>query len=406
MAIIEQKNAELFQDRANPEETIKTKIDLIASTIVKVEENKARFVRTLVQSKATFRFPPAFKKEYYIHDDALSSGLALQTPAGMRIAAVDGSVLRESLVGVDLIASKARGVVFKFYAKKPPVVKYYPQDKNENFNMFCIFQNTTAQDLESFTNAERLLSELELVHSILSTEPHLDMMIIDGSLYIPEIFNNNENYYASKYNKQISGVLKRILDTCRQNGTMLVGVVKDSIKSDFCAVCGKMIPACMDSAPAFKEFLSFDYRQAIQLFKDYDLFYRFLSEGERSFCTRTFPRDNSFVPATDFERYIKANELGLHSYLLKAVPMDTPLKVEFFSSCDDKAVASIVERSSALLYPLSKINVNYSEPSPQMEAHKRVRIPEQDFKVIVDIIRQKTGYCSTMLQKRRERKPF
>jgi hypothetical protein len=406
MAIIEQRDVELFQERANPEETIKTKIDLIASTIVKVEENKSRFAGTLMKSKPVFRFPAAFKKEYFINDDVLASGLTLQNPAGMKIAAVDGSVLRESLVGVDIIASKARGVVFKFFAKKSPVVKYYPQEKNENFNIFGIFQNTNAQDLESFTNAERLLAELELVHSILSAEPHLDMMIIDGSLFIPEIFNNSENPYASRYNKQISDVLKRILETGGRNGTILVGVVKDSIKADFSGIFGRLIPACMDAFPAFKDFLSFDYRQAIQVFKDYDLFYRFLGEGERSFCMRTFPRTASFVPATDFERYLKANDLGLHSYMIKAVPMDIPLKVEFFSRCDPATVTSLVERSSALLYPLSKINVDYSEPSPQMEAHKRVRIPEQDFKVIVDIIRQKTGYCSTMLQKRRERKPF
>jgi hypothetical protein len=406
MAIIEQRDVELFQERANPEETIKTKIDLIASTIVKVEENKSRFARTLVQSKAAFRFPAAIKNEFFICDDVLANNLTLQNPAGMKIAAVDGSVLRESLIGVDLIASKARGVSFKFYSKKSPIVKYYPQEKNENFNIFGIFQNTNTQDLESFTNAERLLSELELVHSILSTEPHLDMMIIDGSLFIPEIFNSSENYYASRYNKQISDVLKRIIDACKQNGTILVGVVKDSIKADFSGIFGRLIPACMGAFPAFKDFLAFDYRQAIQVFKDYDLFYRFLGEGERSFCMRTFPKTGSFLPATDFERYMKANDLGLYSYMIKAVPMDIPLKVEFFSRCDPAAVNGLVERSASLLYPLSKINVDYSEPSPQMEAHKRVHIPEQDFKVIIDIIRQKTGYCSTMLQKRRERKPF
>ncbi len=406
MAIIEQRDTELFQERANPEETIKTKIDLISSTIVRVEANKARFASTLLKSKATFRIPDAVKKEYAINDDVLASSLALQNPAGMKIGAVDGSVLRESLVGVDIIASKARGVVFKFYAKKSPIVKYYPQEKNENFNIFGIFQNTNAQDLESFTNAERLLSELELVHTILSAEPHLDMMIIDGSLFLPEIFTSSENYYASRYNKQISDVLKRILDTSKQHGTILVGVVKDSIKADFAGLAGKMIPACMDAFPAFKDFLAFDYRQAIQVFKDYDLFYRFLREGERSFAMRTFPRTAGFVPTTDFDRYLKDNDLGLYSYMIKAVPMDIPLKVEFFSRSDPSAVTSLVEKSSALLYPLSKINVDYSEPSPQMEAHKRVRIPEQDFKVIVDIIRQKTGFCSTMLQKRRERRPF
>ncbi|MBN2151706.1 MAG: DNA double-strand break repair nuclease NurA [Candidatus Lokiarchaeota archaeon] len=407
MAIIEQRDAELFQERANPEETIKTKIDLIASTIVRVEENKSRFAGTLSRSKAAFRIPVGLKKEYAINDDALASGLALQNPAGMRIGSVDGSVLRESLVGVDIIASKARGVVFKFYTKKPPIVKYFPQEKNENFNLFGIFQNANAQELESFSNAERLLSELELVHAILSAEPHLDMMIIDGSLFIPEIFTSSESYFASRYNKQISDVLKRILETSRQNGTILVGVVKDSIKADFAGTVGRMIPACIDAFPAFKEFLSFDYRQAIQVFKDYDLFYRFLSEGERSFSMRTYPRPGQAIgTATEFDRYMKDNDLGLYSYMFKAVPMDIPLKVEFFSTNDRAAVASLVDKSSALLYPLSKINVDYSEPSPQMEAHKRVRIPEQDFKVIIDIIRQKTGFCSTMLQKRRERRPF
>ncbi|MEX2680835.1 MAG: DNA double-strand break repair nuclease NurA [Candidatus Sigynarchaeota archaeon] len=406
MAIIEQRETELFQDRVNPEETIKTKIDLIASTIVKVETNKAKFASILSKAKAAFHIPADIKKEYAINDDKIASSLTLQNPAGMKIGAVDGSVLRDSLVGVDIIASKARGVVFKFYAKKSPIVKYYPQEKNENFNLFGIFQNTNTHDLESFTNAERLLSELELVHAIMSAEPHLDMMIIDGSLFLPEIFSSSENYYASRYNKQISEILEQILETSKAHGTIVVGVVKDSIKADFAGIIAKLIPACMGTFPVFKDFLAFDYRQTIQVFKDYDLFYRILLEGERSFSMRTFPRTAAFVPATEFDKYLKDHDLGLYSYMFKAVPMDIPLKVEFFSRSDPAVVASLVEKTSALLYPLSKINVDYSEPSPQMEAHKRVRIPEQDFKIIVDIIRQKTGFCSTMLQKRRERKPF
>jgi len=406
MAILEQRDAELFPARANPEETIKTKIDLIATTILKVEENKEKFVNAFNLVKAGFKIPPAFKIANNVADDTLVSTLSLQNPAGMRISAVDGSVLRESLIGVDLIASKARGVVFKFYARKPPVVKYFPQEKNENFNLYGIFQGSNSQDLESFANAERLLSELELVHDIISEESHLDMMIIDGSLFIPEIFNISENVYASKYSKQISDVLIKILKACNENDTLLVGVLKDSIKADFVNIIGKLIPACIDLHAPFKGFLDFDYRLAIQLFKDYDLFYRFLKEGERSFTCKTFPKAANFVPATEFERYLKSNDLGLYSYMIKAVPMDIPLKIEFFARNEAASIANYVAKTSALLYPLSKINVDYSEPSPQMEAHKRVKIPEQDFKVIVDIIRQKTGFCSTMLQKRRERKPF
>ncbi|HME52853.1 MAG TPA: DNA double-strand break repair nuclease NurA [Candidatus Lokiarchaeia archaeon] len=406
MAIIQQRDAELFQERANPEEALKTKINMIASTILKVEENKTKFVNALALLKHDLIFPPAFKDGNYIIDDMLVARMALQNPAGMRIGAVDGSVLRESLVGADIIASKARGVAFRFYTKKPPVVKYFPREKNENFNLFGIFQGSNSQELEIFTNAERLLSELELVHSIISTESHLDMMIIDGSLFIPEIFNNKENLYANKYSRQISEILVKILKACRENDTMLVGVMKDSAKMDFVNIIGKLIPTCMNSHPAFKKFLDFDYRQAIQVFKDYDLFFRYLKEGERTFAMKEFPKAEDFIPSTDFERYLKNNDLALYTYIFKAVPMDIPLKVEFFAKNRSDGIKPIVERTSSLLYPLSRVNVDYSEPSPQMEAHKRVKIPEQDFKVIIETIRQKTGFCSTLMQKRRDRRPF
>jgi hypothetical protein len=406
MAIIQQRDAELFQERANPEEALRTKIDMISSTILKIEENKAKFANTLALLKPDFIFPTAFKKGNDIIDNTLVVNLALQNPAGMRIGAVDGSVLRESLIGADIIASKARGVVFRFYTKKPPVVKYFPREKNENFNLFGIFQGTNNQELESFTNAERLLSELELVHSIISTESHLDMMIIDGSLLIPEIFNGNENFYANKYSRQISEILIKILKVCRENDTMLVGVMKDSAKMDFGTIIGKLISVCMDSHPVCKKFLEFDYRQALQVFKDYELFFRFLKEGERTFAMKEFPRAEEFIPSTDFERYLKNNDLALYTYIFKAVPMDIPLKVEFFAKNQPNGIKTIVERTSSLLYPLSKVNIDYSEPSPQMEAHKRVKIPEQDFKVIIEIMRQKTGFCSTLMQKRRDRRPF
>jgi hypothetical protein len=296
--------------------------------------------------------------------------------------------------------------VFRFYTKKSPVVKYYPQEKNENFNIHAIFQNADASEMEFYANIERLISELEMVSKIIRTEPNLDMMIIDGSLFIPELFNRKENYYVIQYTKRLSDLLIDILDIAERNNTILVGVMKDSTSTDLTTIVGQFISACSPTEKLLERFYDFDFRQVLQLFKDYDLFFRFMDASERSFACRSFPKTGTFIPSTAFEKYLKQKELGLYAYLIKTVPMDVPLKVEFFSKIDRESASKRVARTASLLNPVSRIMHDYSEPSPQMEAHRRVKISENEFQVLVDIIRQKTGYCSSLLQKRRDRRPF
>nr|MDO8116627.1 DNA double-strand break repair nuclease NurA [Candidatus Sigynarchaeota archaeon] len=212
--------------------------------------------------------------------------------------------------------------------------------------------------------------------------------------------------YADECCRRLTELLIDIINTCEENGTMLVGVVKDSTRAEHAAILRHLIPVAAKDDKAFEPFLQFDYPQALELMKDYDFFFRFLEQGERSFVLKSHPKGSEFIPSNLFERYLKVKNIGLYSYLIKPVPLDMPLRVEIFAPNDPKVVKKHVTRSSSMLYPLSSIVFDYSEPSPQLEAHKRVKIQEQDFKILIDVLRRKTNYCSTMLQKRRERRPL
>ncbi|MFX0099561.1 MAG: DNA double-strand break repair nuclease NurA [Candidatus Hodarchaeota archaeon] len=407
MATKTEDDSDFLGERTNPQDFLKKKIELISKAIIDIEQDKSKFMAVFHELKESLSIPEDLKKHHLLFGDKLHEKLDLFPLSGMKIGAVDGSILRESTLGVDLIASKSRGVVFRFFKKKPPDVKYYPLKKDENFNLFGIFQGLNTQELEMYSSVERILAELELVYEILRDETDLDMMIIDGSLYIPEIMNGHcENYYIKKYIERITKVLINIIKICKYKDILLVGVVKDSIKRDLMHIIGKMIPNMMKNDPTFKKFLEFDYRKVIKIFKDHDFFFRYLDEGERTIVLKSYPKNGNFTHHVPLETYFKINELGIFSFLLKPVPMDIPLKVEFITSNDSSTILKYGRRIASLLYPMSKIMINYSEPSPQMEAHKRVKIPEQEFKIIVEMIRRKTGYCPTLLQKRRERKPF
>lgn len=407
MATKTEEDLDFLGERTHPQDFLKKKIELISKAIMDIEKDKKKFMVVFHELKDTLSIPEEFKNHHLLFGDRLHEKLDLFPLSGMKIGAVDGSILRESMLGVDLIASKSRGVVFRFFKNKPPDVKYYPLMKDENFNLFGIFQGLNMQEIEIYSSVERILAELELVYEILRNETELDMMIIDGSLYIPEIISFHcENYYIKKYIERITKVLINIIKICKNNNTLLVGVVKDSIKRDLMHVIGKLIPYMMKDDATFKKFLEFDYRKVIKIFKDHDFFFRYLDEGERTLVLKSFPKTDNFIPQVPFDRYLKSNELGIYSFLLKPVPMDIPLKVEFITRNEESTILKHGKQIASLLYPMSKIMIDYSEPSPQMEAHKRVKIPEQEFKIIVEMIRRKTGYCPTLLQKRRERKPF
>lgn len=397
---------EIFQDRSNPDDTIKDKIAIIASTVVQLEREKERFAATWEGIKASFTFPRDFNELRGVLDETLSTTVPMLGLSGMKIGSVDGSILRECMLGVDLIASKARGVVFRFYSKRPPVVRYFPQEPNENFNLLGVFQGANLQEIDAYANAERLLCELELVRKILQQEPALDMMIIDGTLHIPDLFKTTDNHAIQAQIKRITELLIDIINASEANHTLLVGVTKDSSRADHLNVLRALIPARLQEDERFRAFMEMDTKQMFAVFKDYDFFYRILQEGERGFAIRSVPRvsDGPGKPRTMFEKFLHVKGLALHSYLLKAAQMDVPLKIELFAS--PETARPRVVRSSSLLRPMSRIMIDYSEPSPQVEAHKRVKISEQDFSIIVDMVRQQAGYCTSVMQQRRNRRPI
>ncbi|MHA1793757.1 MAG: DNA double-strand break repair nuclease NurA [Promethearchaeota archaeon] len=397
-----------FLSRHEQELSIKKRIDIISKAIVEVESQKRKFLEGWLKIKEKFAFPEDFKKHYNIIDAGLFKKSNPAKLSGKRIAAVDGSVLRETMLGVDLIASKATGVSFDFHESKPPLVKYFPDATDDNFNLFGVFRTVLSQEIDYYVNVERLLSELELVFQIVSSDPYIDLMIIDGPLYIPEIINTNELFFMKKYNKQITNTLIKILETCQKNRILLVGVIKDSIKNEHVSILGKILPFMLKEYPEISEMFELDFRKLINMFRDYDFFFRFLKEGERSFIKKIYPisMEKQGNSMSLFRKFLEENEMGIYAHHLKAVPMDVPLKLEFIAKNKSEIIREQAKKITSLIYPVSKIMVDYSEPSPQMEAHKRVKIPEQDFKTIINVIRQKTGYCSTLMPKRRERRPF
>ncbi|MBD3186026.1 hypothetical protein GF325_04275, partial [Candidatus Bathyarchaeota archaeon] len=170
MAIKILKNANLLHERTHQGDSIKKRIDMVSKAILNIENEKRKFINIWLEAKNQFQFPTELINTYGLGDDGISYPVHDKQMSGLRVGAVDGSVLRESMLGIDLIASKARGVVFNFKKDTPPDVSYYPVETNSNFNLFGVFQGSSFREIEFYSNVERLLAELELVHQVIARE--------------------------------------------------------------------------------------------------------------------------------------------------------------------------------------------------------------------------------------------
>ena len=64
-------------------------------------------------------------------------------------------------------------------------------------------------------------------------------------------------------------------------------------------------------------------------------------------------------------------------------PYDTPLRIEFLGSEDKTSSVSKFSRLIRILYPISSINPQCTLPIPQLEAHLRAHLREEEMEVVV-----------------------
>jgi len=380
-------------------------IDKILNKLIELENNREKFNKIIRKLKKTINLEVLPKNlTNYLWGKQLYE---LITPAnlnGLKIAGIDGSIISKSLFGIDLIITRAVGVIFSFIGKKPNV-KYYPE--NDNFpEIKTSFDPFTNIESEIFSNLERINIEIDTTIKILNEDP--DIVLLDGPI-LPQLrereglkssLNNKYNIIVKKYEK--------LFEECIDKNIYLVGCIKDTRSSHFLKIFAQLMPILINKYPELREILdtNYDYRRLLLNNRDCDFLYRFLDVNERSLIFDYHDFDNKLPKVFSIFNQYWVEKIKI--FYLKPVEYDLPFRVEvLIPENDSEKIIKICNQIASILIPLSNHHPEFAVPSILIEADAKARLSNLDLEIIYESLKYKLGRNSPLLfDLRRNRRPF
>ena len=332
--------------------------------------------------------------------------------SGLKVAAVDGGLARQSFMHADFLFLRAVGVLFTFRGNNPPFVKYYPNVGN-NFVFSAIQTPLSGRGLEFRSSIERASLEVQLATEILEKCNPVEMMILDGSICIEplDMFFADKSEIEPQYRSLLEDYAK-LYQICQDHNVLLVGCVKDSRSARLTQILGEVLPMLIKRNPRLRQLTTMNYRQFLKLFRDVDLFSRILLPGERSVAFRSSPIEQE-PRLSESKTTVKTflNEMvpiDFYAFYLRPVQFDAPMRVEFFAKDTGEEVTKKADLIARMLLPMSSQHDGFAAPVPQIEADMRARIDPTELDFFINELVREIGldYSLKFLKKRRDRRPF
>lgn len=323
------------------------------------------------------------------------------TLSGLRIAGVDGGLVRKRFRSMDLILTRSIAVIFQFGPEDGPAVDFYP-DAFPEPKVSPLMLTLSSIELDQLASLERMATELRVTLSVLE-EFHTNLILLDGSLfYHPRDRPQTGSIVYEKFQEVLS-LYKQLYHKARKKGTTLVGIVKDSRSTRVATIMGEILPHIVRKPEVFEMMQGVDYRWLLKISRDCDLLDTFLQEGERSFVFRYSSElnFNTNSPKDDLSTW--ASQIWV-TYL-KTARDDLPLRVEFLSA-EDELVTDKLDKALSAILPLSSQHPEYGIPTPILEADARAKITANETRLIIDRLMALSGLTYMTLEKRRSRNPF
>ncbi len=392
--------------KIKPIESIKTfekilsiSIPELAKDLVDIERLKSKFMSELKPAKIYNLELFNSKIEKDILEKKIVYDVIPHSLKNITIASIDGSFVSKSFYGLDICLSRAIGVIYEFENSSKPVIEYYPESGIQNFSLEKVLHNTSEDEVTTQISINRALMEINLaIEMILSKRKKIDLIILDGSILSEQlnlIYSNNHEILEKYFN--LIREYKKLYTICNQMDILLVGCIKDTRSSTFRKLFSRRMPHILKQFPQLKEISSFNYRKLMKYFSDLDFFHRILDCEERSCCFSINTPGNSFLPRQqELLNYEKANNeenyfnnFEFYASYLKPVKYDFPIRVEF---CIDKKKSDIesihkkITKICSIILPLSSKLEDFGMPIPQLEAHLRCKLNENDLNKIISIL--------------------
>ena len=322
--------------------------------------------------------------------------------SGLKIAGIDGGLVRKRFRSMDLVLTRGVAVIFQFGPEDGPIVDFYP-DAFPEPKISPLMLTLSSIELEQLASLERIAAELKVTLSVLD-EFHTDLILLDGSLfYHPRDRPQTGSIVYEKF-QEILALYKQLYHKARKKGTTLVGIVKDSRSTRIATIMGEILPHIVRKPDVFEMMQGVDYRWLLKISRDCDLLDTFLEEGERSFAFRYSSEIALSTNPTNDDLSAWASSIWV-TYL-KTARDDLPIRVEFLSAEDDNPVTEKLDKALSAILPISSQHPEYGIPTPILEADARAKISANETRLIIDRLMALSGLTYITLEKRRSRNPF
>ncbi len=312
----------------------------------------------------------------------LKSRVSPDTLSGVKVAAVDGGLVKKSLHAFDCVLVRSAGVCFHYAHGTISKVEYHPSKMPPSVPE--IFESLSDTDLTSFSHILRMHSEVETsIASIERFRP--DMLLFDGPLVPHYTIRPAKTSPLYANYKKLIGSVRKLFETSRNRNTLLAGVIEDSRSFVFCEHIRKSILSKI-SHPSIAEI-----SMLLAKTRDTNLLYLMLDRGEMSSVLRC----GEDSPVT--KELKEASQL--YTFYLKASSHDRPVKVDFLGKGNAERIASI-------LLPISGHHPSYGFPAPLIEADNVAKLGEEDMELFYSQILARVGNIPSIMRLRREERPF
>jgi len=323
-----------------------------------------------------------------VKSDVKLSGVVKKfEPDEIRIAAVDGGIVKRSLHGFDFVLARGVGVCFFYKNGRVYKVDYYPEKMPTP--EFFVLEALSDLDWAHTTSIVRQKIEIKTAKEV-AEKLKPDVLLLDGSI-IPHYQDRpaKSSRVYEGYQEMVS-LYKHLFKTCLAKGIMLAGVVEDSRGTRFCEMVNEKILSKVShpSVPELKKILAKT--------RDTNLLYWILNEGER---TGVFPyseRAKEHPVMKDFTDFAER----IFSFYLKTARFDRPIRIDYLGD-ENQA-----DRFASIVYSISSHHSGYGIPSVLIEADQVAKLAEDDMENIYEQILTQTGSLPSIFKLRRDMRPF
>jgi hypothetical protein len=294
------------------------------------------------------------------------------------VVGIDGGMVKKSFHGVDLLLLRSVAVVFYYKDNKLSHVAYYP-DSLPKAELKVVVDPFSDLEFEVNSNIERQIKEVENAREALEKfEP--DILFLHGSIIPHYTFVPDKSTLLYISYKRMIEAYQKLFDSVKKAKTVLAGVIEDSRGARFCELVSQILP---------------EYKLILSRSKDSNILSYSLKVGER---TVSFPYSSDVKTHPILKEFKDAEKV--QTFYIRLGEFDQPVRIDFLADKEDadKKISSVLLACAG--------NASYSIPPVLVEADQRARLSENDLEAFYYDILTKTGSLPSMLELRRERRPF